>query len=121
MEAAETRCLAISTATVGRAAERTDLAISLFDEGHLVYLAKGGDTLQDFLHRRFPQEAHALRVGGFLDFGGRPARQDHLTDGIGQVEELADGHAPSEARAAALDAPRSLVKRMPVGQAGVHR
>jgi hypothetical protein len=62
--AADTRCLAISTATVAGAGARKDL----FNEGNLVDFAKRRGALQDLLHRRFPKESHAFFLGLFLDF-----------------------------------------------------
>ena len=61
--AADTRCRAISTATVGSAGERNEL----FDKRDLIDLAKRRGALQYFLHGRFAQELHALFVGRFLD------------------------------------------------------
>ena len=63
MVAADTRCRAISTATVGGAGERNEL----FNKGDLVDLAKRRGALQHLLDGRFAQESHALFVGGFLD------------------------------------------------------
>src|SRR5687767_11229734 len=62
--AADTRCGAISTATVAGAAERNDL----FNKGDLVDFAKRGEALQYLLHSRLAQESHAFFVCGFLDF-----------------------------------------------------
>ena len=42
--------------------------------------------------------------------------EDHLTDAIGQVEQLADRRAPLEPGAAALDAAGAFVERVRVGE-----
>ena len=63
-DAADTRCLAISTATVGGVGDRKDL----FNKGNLIDLAERRCSLEHLLHCRFPQESHAFFVCGLLDF-----------------------------------------------------
>ena len=64
-DAAETRCLAISTATEGGVGDRKEL----FNEGNLINLAERRRSLEHLLHGGFPQESHTFLVCGFLDFG----------------------------------------------------
>ena len=56
-----------------------------------------------------------------LDFRRGAALENHLTDRIGQIEQLADRHAALEAGAAAFDAPGALVERVRVGEVRIHR
>jgi hypothetical protein len=64
-EATATRWRAISTATVGGAADKKD---GLFNEGNLVDLAERCCSLEHLFDSRFPQESHAFFVSSFLDF-----------------------------------------------------
>src|SRR5262245_33964321 len=94
---------------------------SLFDECHLVDLPKRRNPGQHALDGRLAQRPHAFLARRLLDFGRRLAVQDDLADVIGQIEQLAYGGAPLEARAAALDAAAALEEQTAVGQIRIDR
>src|SRR4051812_32403610 len=75
-----------------------------FEECHLVDLAQRGKAEQHFLDGRFAQEPHPFLMSRLLDLGCGATIQDHLTDAIGQVQQLTDRGSAFESRAAALDA-----------------
>src|SRR3954462_244284 len=94
-----------------------------FEECHLVDLAQRGKAEQHFLDGRLAQEPHPLFMSRLLDLGCGATIQDHLTDAIGQVQQLTDRRSAFEPRSAALDAARTFeeLTRCPEGgvQAGL--
>src|SRR5207342_1536667 len=75
-----------------------------FDERDLVDFAQRRHSIQHAADGALPQERHALLAGGALDFGGGATVEDHVTNLIGQIQQLAYGRAPLEPGAAALNA-----------------
>ena len=89
---------------------RTVLTRSL-DERDLVDLLQGRDATADAVERRFAQEMHAVFARHPPDLRGRFLVEDHLTHAIGQVQQLVDRGAASEARPGAFNATLSFVER----------
>src|ERR1039458_7339939 len=101
----------ISKAMAGGASCKSDLSLSIIispalrlDKRDLVDFPQGGDPPAHLLHRRFPQEGHAVFPGGALDFRGGAAVQDHLADAVRQVQQFVNRRTSAEACAAALEA-----------------
>src|SRR5437773_12300882 len=90
-----------------------------FDEGDLVDFTQRGDAEHDALDSRFAEKAHAFFAGRLFDFRSRPLLQNHLPDGVAQVQQLADRRSADIAGPAALDAADALVKRVGLFERGV--
>src|SRR5436309_3141063 len=83
-----------------------------FDEGDLVDFAQRGDAEYDALDGRLAEKAHAFFARRLFDFRRRPFLENHLPDGVAQIQQLADRGAAHIAGPAALDAADALVKRL---------
>src|SRR5207237_2201134 len=99
---------------------RESLAAS-FDERDLVDFAQRRNSSQHPLDSRLAQRPHAFFAGGLLHFGCGTAREDDLTNVIGQIQQLADGRAALVARAATFDAARAFEKQAAVREPRIHR
>src|SRR2546423_5114352 len=124
--ATATRSVAISIAASGDGLaihdeKRLMSAEVLFDEGDLVDLAQRRQTVQDLLDGGFAEEPHPFLVRGLLHVRVGTPVEDHLTDAIRQVQQLADGGAPLEARPAAVDAAGAFVELMRLRERGIER
>src|ERR1700720_861941 len=82
----------------------------LLNEGHLVDLFERCQALAHFAKCGVPQESHPFVARDALDFRSWAAADDHLTDLVGQVQQLGDCTAAAEARAGAFQAADSLDK-----------
>src|SRR5690349_14381290 len=82
----------------------------LLNESHLVDLAQCRETDFDFTEAAFAKRDHAFVAGGALDFGSRPAVNNHFADAVGQVKQFANRRAAVIAGAGALKAARAFGK-----------
>src|SRR5262245_50569176 len=85
-------------------------SVGSFDERHLVDLFESGDAGHHLLDGGLAEEPHPFLPRRLLDFRRRTFLENHLTDVIAQIEQLADRGPPLVAGAAALDAAEPFVK-----------
>src|SRR6202795_4077235 len=78
------------------------MLLPLLNERHLVDLFKSCDAVAHFGKGGVPQKRHPFVAGDALDLRGRPTADDHLADVVGQIQQLGNGAAATEARAGAL-------------------
>src|ERR1700676_5786205 len=86
------------------------MLLPLLNESHLVDLFERCQTIAHFGEGGIPQESHPFVARDTLNFRRRPTADYHLTDMVGQVQQLGDCAAATETRAGAFQASHSFDK-----------
>src|SRR5580704_2237731 len=80
----------------------------LVNERHLIDLPQSGYSGANLRETALTQRNHTFFNSGSLDFGGRTAVHDHLSNVVGQVQQFADRGAAVIAGSRAFQATRAF-------------